>query len=897
VSPKVDQPLADIRAKLHEAEFYQAQGLLEASLDIYDQLISENMFSDSQLKQDIENKIGSLRQNLQIQELEQDKVEDDLSVIHGDRTADETFETLLENAATLKELGLVKEAANKYEKAFIQDPFDSALITHLMDCLFQFLSPDKVFDQLFSRIRQINLEKPDHDRLLFSIALEFKKRGQNDSAIKLYHVDLEDETVETLMDSAAALEELEFIKEAADTYGKAFIQDPFDSALMAHLMDCLFQFLEPSEVIEHLYRRIRLQDFENTEKAKLLSSIALEFEKREQKELALELYKTSFELDSDNAEINRRLTSLLDQLTPGSRYDYLLNQKLINSDQLKRAKDHSQKNRKSLEMVLIEDFNIQKADIGKSLSLYYNCRFKSFDPNHPVPVELIRNLKKTFLLNDVWVPLSWEKKTGVEILVDDPKDIQKTDHIKALIKLPYILSVGIAEDIKQYIKLFYDQPSAGSSDSSLVEDVSTLFASDLVFDEESVEEEPEGLHETDSQVVRLVDTVLVTAYRQKVSDIHIEPSPVSNFTTIRFRMDGVCQEFTKVPNAMARGILSRIKIMCNLDISERRLPQDGKIKFRRKGVPEFELRVATIPTTGGYEDAVMRILAKAGAMKLDKMGLNERNMRLMQKILIQPYGLILVVGPTGSGKTTTLHAALGHINKPGVKIWTAEDPVEITQAGLRQVEVKPRIGLDFARVMRSFLRADPDVIMIGEMRDEETASIGVEASLTGHLVFSTLHTNSAPETITRLLDMKLNPLNFSDAFLGVLAQRLVRTLCSQCREPYHPSEEEFNDMVMAYGDEAFKTTGRRYTPEMKLNRAKMGGCDACSGSGYKGRIGIHELMEGTREIKRMIKKQASAEDLFIQAAREGMATLKQDAIDKVFQGLIDMKEVNRVCIG
>ena len=197
--------------------------------------------------------------------------------------------------------------------------------------------------------------------------------------------------------------------------------------------------------------------------------------------------------------------------------------------------------------------------------------------------------------------------------------------------------------------------------------------------------------------------------------------------------------------------------------------------------------------------------------------------------------MVLVVGPTGSGKTTSLHAALGHINKPGIKIWTAEDPVEITQRGLRQVEAKPKIGLDFERIMRAFLRADPDVIMIGEMRDRETASIGVEASLTGHLVFSTLHTNSAPETVTRLLDMGLNALNFSDAFLGVMAQRLVRRLCPECREEYHPSEEEFNDIVNDYGKEYFENTGIEYTPDLKLYRPK--GCDACSGTGYRGRLG------------------------------------------------------------
>ncbi|MBW2168500.1 MAG: Flp pilus assembly complex ATPase component TadA, partial [Deltaproteobacteria bacterium] len=256
--------------------------------------------------------------------------------------------------------------------------------------------------------------------------------------------------------------------------------------------------------------------------------------------------------------------------------------------------------------------------------------------------------------------------------------------------------------------------------------------------------------------------------------------------------------------------------------------------------------------------------------------------------------LILVVGPTGSGKTTTLHAALGYINKPGIKIWTAEDPVEITQTGLRQVEVKPKIGLDFARVMRSFLRLDPDVIMIGEMRDYETASTGVEASLTGHLVFSTLHTNSAPETVTRLLDMGLNALNFSDAFLGVLAQRLVRKLCTNCRKAYHPSKEELEDLVNEYGEKDFKAKKLEFDSGLTFYRPV--GCELCSGSGYKGRMGIHELMEGTPSIKNLIKKQGTSEELLLQAAKEGMTTLKQDGIQKVLQGLTDMSEVRRVCI-
>jgi type II secretory ATPase GspE/PulE/Tfp pilus assembly ATPase PilB-like protein len=269
-------------------------------------------------------------------------------------------------------------------------------------------------------------------------------------------------------------------------------------------------------------------------------------------------------------------------------------------------------------------------------------------------------------------------------------------------------------------------------------------------------------------------------------------------------------------------------------------------------------------------------------------------LKVIKAIVNKPYGLILAVGPTGSGKTTTLHGLLGHINKPGVKIWTAEDPIEITQQGLRQVEVKPKIGLDFARVMRAFLRADPDVIMIGEMRDEETASIGIEASLTGHLVFSTLHTNSAPETVTRLLDMGLNALNFSDAFLGVLAQRLTRRLCTNCRKEYMLSREEFNELRVDYGEPWFERTGIDYSESIKL--FKPGGCETCSNTGFRGRMAIHELMEGTPEIKLMIKKQANTEEILKVALQQGMMTLKQDGILKVFQGISHISEVRRVCI-
>ena len=697
-----------------------------------------------------------------------------------------------------------------------------------------------------------------------------------------------------MLESAVALKELGLIDEAIAEFERMVRLEGLPPDILPDMVSCYLEKLRPEEAVESIESLYKERGPDNRQWARFKFALGLVVEKRGHKELALGLFEDASSLDRDNEEIREKLNAVRPVSTLGSRYDHLLNEELVTADQLQKALHISRKLKKSVETVLIEQFKVPKSQVGKSLSLYYRRPFKSFDEHMPIPIELISNLKKSFLLHDVWVPLSWGKQ-GVDILVDDPKDLRKTDQIRGLIKTKNIaLSVGIKEDIERFITHFFEKQQVAPV-ADMIEELDMI--PDISFEEEEEYTEPEDIHdEASSQVVRLVDQVLVTAYRQNASDIHIEPSVVTKTTGIRFRMDGVCQEYLQAPNSMAKGILSRLKIMSGLDIAERRLPQDGKIKFKRRGIPEFELRLATIPTAGGFEDAVLRILAKAGAMKLEQMGLIERNMSVLLNILSQPYGIVLVVGPTGSGKTTTLHAALGHINKPGIKIWTAEDPVEITQKGLRQVEVKSKIGLDFARVMRSFLRADPDVIMIGEMRDNETASTGIEASLTGHLVFSTLHTNSAPETVTRLLDMGLNPLNFSDAFLGVLAQRLVRRLCSNCKEPYHPSEEEFDELVGEYGREAFEAGDfTHYGPDLTLYRAK--GCEVCSGSGYKGRMGIHELMEGTAEIKRMIKKQVSSDALFAQAAVEGMTTLKQDGIQKIFSGVTDIGEIRRVCIG
>jgi type II secretory ATPase GspE/PulE/Tfp pilus assembly ATPase PilB-like protein len=701
--------------------------------------------------------------------------------------------------------------------------------------------------------------------------------------------------VPEILDSAAAFQEMGLHTEAIAEYEKLLKGDYPNEKVIPLVTESLLKLHSPAKAVKEFNKLVSGQISEETTIGRIKFLLGQEFEKRDHRDQAHDLYKEASRLEPSDAEIKKRLDSITATSASGSKYDYLLKENMVSTDQLQQAFALSKKIGKSVEFVLIEHFQIEKEAIGKSFSLFYSCPYRAYDAELPVPVELLANLKKAFLLNEIWVPVSWDKN-GMEVLIDDPRNLNKTDNIKTLMRTTKInFSVAIREDIQQFIRNFFDQDRQLSEAESVEETLDDFdLIPDISFEEEEEETEVEEEDEASSKVVKLVDQTIIAAYRKNASDIHIEPSPITKATSIRFRLDGVCQEYMKVPNSIVRGVISRIKIMSNLDIAEKRLPQDGKVKFKRKGIPAFELRVATLPTAGGYEDVVLRILASAGAMKIDEMGLTERNLKVLKTVSANPYGLVLAVGPTGSGKTTTLHSILGHINTPGIKIWTAEDPIEITQEGLRQTEVKPKIGLDFARMMRAFLRADPDVIMIGEMRDTETASIGVEASLTGHLVFSTLHTNSAPETITRLLDMGLNPLNFSDAFLGVLAQRLTRRLCSKCREEHPVSVDEFETLVSDYGKNYFDKTGIEYDAEMVLHRAN--GCEKCSSTGYRGRMGIHELMEGTPEVKLMIKKQASTETILEQAMKEGMSTLKQDGILKVIQGITDMAEVRRVCI-
>lgn len=565
-------------------------------------------------------------------------------------------------------------------------------------------------------------------------------------------------------------------------------------------------------------------------------------------------------------------------------YDYLVQKGKITSVELEELETKTSLYGGSVTRTLMEEFDIEADMIGKSLEYYYRVPYMKYDPEHQLPTELLENIGISYLRSNLWLPVAGTKEEAV-ILIDDPSDYQRIMEIQGVVNARnYVFRVGLREHILQFLR--------GDKEVDIEEgfdDVfSTLDDQGGIEVDDSDDEEDEALAET-SGIIQLVNRIITESDRLGASDIHIEPGKDNAPGGVRIRVDGICRELLKIPKEHCAALIARIKVISRLNIAEKRLPQDGKCKLKVRG-KKLELRVATVPTVQG-ESAVLRILAAGSALPLDKLNLSPANHERVVEMSAHPHGLFLVVGPTGSGKTTTLHAVLGYINKPERKIWTAEDPVEITQPGLQQVQMLPKIDFTFATAMRAFLRADPDVILIGEMRDHETASIGVEASLTGHLVLSTLHTNSAPETITRLLDLGLDPVNFSDALLGVLAQRLMRTLCSKCKQPYKPDQKELDHLIDAYGREQFE--------ELKIDTKTvelMGpvGCTDCGNTGYKGRTGIHELLRGTIELQAMIYKKAELSEIRKQALKDGMRTMKQDGIHKIFQGLSDYKQLLRV---
>ncbi len=592
-----------------------------------------------------------------------------------------------------------------------------------------------------------------------------------------------------------------------------------------------------------------------------------------------------------------------------SKYEALVANAVLSSDELELAQRSARRKNLDLETVLVEEFQVKVPDLGAALSVYFGVPYEPLKADRVRPSDLLRNMSKEFCETNQWLPLG-EDSAGLVIMTLDPEQTRASRMVLNVYpKSKLIYTVTTHQEFAATLEQMF---GSGFMEDNLG-DIGSLLDT---LDEEEAESgfgEDIASAASDNELVKLVNKVIIDAYKQGASDIHIEPYPGKAKTDIRFRRDGSLMPYISVPGSYRSALAARIKIMCDLDISERRKPQDGKIKFKKFGPLDIELRVATIPTAGGVEDIVMRILAGGEPIPLDKLGLSARNLALCKSTVKKPYGLFFVCGPTGSGKTTTLHSVLGYLNRPETKIWTAEDPVEITQKGLRQVQVNRKAGLDFSVVMKAFLRADPDIIMVGEMRDKETVSTGIEASLTGHLVFATLHTNSAPESIVRLLDMGMDPFNFSDALLGILAQRLAKRLC-KCKEARVATDQEIDLLLEEYVQELlyvplWKTEGASERLKLRESWVKdfgneqgeiilygAKGCDACAGTGYKGRTGLHELLIGTDRVKQQIQEHARVSQMLATALEDGMRTLKQDGIEKVLQGITDIQQVRAVCI-
>jgi type II secretory ATPase GspE/PulE/Tfp pilus assembly ATPase PilB-like protein/GAF domain-containing protein len=607
-----------------------------------------------------------------------------------------------------------------------------------------------------------------------------------------------------------------------------------------------------------------------------------------------------------------------------ARFGLLLARGLVSDAQLEEAAQRAKKADIDVSAVLIEQFKVPRDAIGQSLADWHHLRFFAWDGRFRMPRVLLDRMTPGFMRAQVCAPLALEADGTLLFAVEHPDSLELLDAIRQRRLAPRIeFVVGLRRDILSYIEASAQNPAPsgvlihppllgltpeGASAPSNVPGAprATTDSDHVARLVNSLDERASGVpdvpdedpltsgdtQEPDAVIARLVKHMVLDAAAKGASDIHIEPNGELGPCRVRLRIDGDCVDYVTVPALHRQALVQRIKVMADVDIAERRRPQDGRIRVRGPS-GTVEVRMASLPTVGENEDVVLRLLSAWRPMPLEDLSFSARNLVTFRDLIAQPYGIVLVVGPTGSGKTTTLHAALGALNTPDMKILTVEDPVEIVQPGLRQVQVNTRIGLGFPETLRAFLRNDPDVIMVGEMRDRVTAAVGIEASLTGHLVLSTLQANSAPETLTRLFGMDVDPLSLADALRGVLAQRLVRRLCDACKVPYSPTPEEWQRIGDAYGDEAYAAMINAREQSPAPHRAV--GCSQCRGTGYRGRIAIHEILPGTERIKQQIRARAHLDQIRTAAAEEGVRSMLQDGIEKVLDGHTDFRQVRTAC--
>jgi len=524
--------------------------------------------------------------------------------------------------------------------------------------------------------------------------------------------------------------------------------------------------------------------------------------------------------------------------------------------------------------VLVAKKAVSADDVAKALALQLDLTYHAQVALDSVDAELVRQVPINFAKQALILPLRLEGES-VALLVADPLDTTVLDHARMLLQRNVSPHVATGVVIIDAINGLYDR--AVNEAEQLVGEMEAQDLQSLAHELE----EPQDLLDVDDEapIIRLVNSLLFRAAKERASDIHIEP--MERELLVRFRIDGVLQEIIKPPKRYQNSIVSRVKVMGQLNIAEKRLPQDGRIRIKLAG-RDIDIRLSTIPCTFG-ERIVMRLLDKnTTLLDLQDIGMGPETMRGMDQVIRRSHGIVLVTGPTGSGKTTTLYAALSRINTPDLNILTVEDPVEYQIRGISQMAINPKIGLSFAAGLRSFLRQDPDVIMVGEIRDRETAEIAIQASLTGHLVFSTVHTNDAASAITRLVDMGVEPFLVASSLMAVMAQRLVRRVCQQCREAYRPTAEELKEVGLTPDD-----VGRAGNPT--VYRAK--GCEACGGSGYRGRTGIYELLMVDDDIRQLTLKNVDSTSIKRSGVQKGMRTLLDDGARKILAGETTLAEV------